>query len=131
MRRILALGMAVLVLVADGCWGGGGSQDTGTTTASRPDTVVNGGPPAVLQVNVPPGDEAGKRVVAQSGCLACHKIGQSGNGSLGPNLTRIGARESRASILRTLKTGPGIMPSFQNLGKERLNAVTSFLGHVK
>ena len=34
--------------------------------------------------------EAGKKVVAQSGCLACHKIGENGNAGPGPNLTHIG-----------------------------------------
>ena len=28
--------------------------------------------------------EKGKQVVAQSGCLACHKIGENGNGGPGP-----------------------------------------------
>src|SRR5919112_3537599 len=33
--------------------------------------------------------EKGKLVVAQSGCLACHKIGENGNDGPGPNLTDI------------------------------------------
>jgi mono/diheme cytochrome c family protein len=126
MRRVLALALVAVVLLAFGCGGGSSSPDQRSTS----NAAVNGGPPAVLEVNVPPGDESGKRIVAQSGCLACHKIGESGNGSLGPNLTRIGARESRESILRTLKAGPGIMPSFQNLGEERLSRVASFLAHL-
>ena len=40
--------------------------------------------------------EAGKEVVAQSGCLACHKIGDNGNDGPGPNLTHIGSRLPRA-----------------------------------
>ena len=36
--------------------------------------------------------EKGKQVVAQSGCLACHKIGENGNDGPGPPLTEIGAR---------------------------------------
>ena len=36
--------------------------------------------------------EKGKQVVAQSGCLACHKIGENGNSGPGPPLTEIGAR---------------------------------------
>ena len=39
--------------------------------------------------------EAGKQVVAQSGCLACHKIGENGNDGPGPHLTEIGARAAR------------------------------------
>ena len=36
--------------------------------------------------------EKGKQVVAQSGCLACHKIGENGNSGPGPPLTEIGSR---------------------------------------
>src|SRR6201995_3924115 len=36
--------------------------------------------------------EAGKKVGAQSGCLACHKIGENGNDGTGPQLTNIGGR---------------------------------------
>jgi mono/diheme cytochrome c family protein len=93
---------------------------------------VNGGSQYTLGLNLPPGEKVGKRVVAQSGCLACHKIGESGShGSLGPNLTHIGSRASRASILAALKAGPGIMPSFQNLGKERLDAAVNYLANLK
>ena len=34
----------------------------------------------------------GRAVVAQSGCEACHKIGDDGNDGPGPELTHIGAR---------------------------------------
>jgi uncharacterized membrane protein YgcG len=56
--------------------------------------------------------KSGQQVVAQSGCLACHKIGDNG-GVIGPNLSQIGARIPRNGILRSLRAGPGIMPSFQ------------------
>ena len=36
--------------------------------------------------------EEGKEVVAQSGCEACHKIGDNGNAGPGPELTHIGSR---------------------------------------
>ena len=40
--------------------------------------------------------EAGKEVVAGSGCLACHKIGENGNNGPGPELTHIApARPAR------------------------------------
>ena len=35
---------------------------------------------------------SGKLVVGQSGCLACHKIGENGNAGPGPPLTEIAAR---------------------------------------
>src|SRR5579871_4257399 len=46
--------------------------------------------------------EAGKLVVAQSGCLACHKIGDNGNDGPGPQLTHVGSRIPRQGIARTL-----------------------------
>jgi quinol---cytochrome c reductase cytochrome c subunit, bacillus type len=92
---------------------------------------ANAGPPSEIALKVEPQYEAGKLVVAQSGCLACHKIGENGNGTLGPNLTQIGARIPRNAILRSLKAGPGIMPSFQNLGDEKLNQVANFLASLK
>jgi cytochrome c551/c552 len=104
---------------------------TVSTSATGRDVQVNGGVPPVITLNVPRSDEAGKRLVVQSGCLACHKIGDNGNGSLGPNLTQVGARLSRAEILRTLKAGPGIMPSFQNLGEQKLNEMVDFLAHLR
>jgi menaquinol-cytochrome c reductase cytochrome b/c subunit len=80
---------------------------------------------------VPPQYEAGKEVVAQSACLACHKIGESGNGALAPDLTHIGSRIPRSAILRSLKAGPGIMPSFNDLGNQKLNEVADFLAYLK
>jgi mono/diheme cytochrome c family protein len=130
MRGVLILGVVATVLAIVGCGGGDGSPDTGVST-STPATVVNGGPPRALHLNVPSGDQAGKHLVATSGCLACHRIGDSGNRHLGPNLTRIGTRMSREEILSALKAGPGIMPSFQNLGERRLDEMTSFLAHLK
>src|SRR3712207_4182133 len=46
--------------------------------------------------------EEGKQVVAQSGCLGCHKIGENGNDGPGPPLTEIGERLPRQAIARTL-----------------------------
>ncbi|MGH2925187.1 MAG: c-type cytochrome [Solirubrobacterales bacterium] len=91
---------------------------------------ANAGPPTQIDLKAPPQYEAGKLVVAQSGCLACHKIGDNG-GTLGPNLTQIGARIPRNAILRSLKAGPGIMPSFQSLGQKKLNAVADYLAYLK
>jgi quinol-cytochrome oxidoreductase complex cytochrome b subunit len=92
---------------------------------------ANAGPPSEIDIKVPKQYEAGKLVVAQSACLACHKIGDNGNGALGPDLTEVGARIPRNAILRSLKVGPGIMPSFENLGQKKLNEVADFLSYLK
>jgi ubiquinol-cytochrome c reductase cytochrome b subunit/menaquinol-cytochrome c reductase cytochrome b/c subunit len=75
--------------------------------------------------------EAGKLVVAQSGCLACHKIGENGNDGPGPNLTHIGSRLPRQGIARTLVNPTAPMPSFKNLPPQKFNAVVAFLSQLK
>jgi menaquinol-cytochrome c reductase cytochrome b/c subunit len=75
--------------------------------------------------------EAGKKVVAQSGCLACHKIGDNGNDGPGPNLTQIASRLPRQGIARTLVNPTAPMPSFKNLPPQKFNAVVAFLSQLK
>ncbi len=75
--------------------------------------------------------EAGKLAVAQSGCLACHKIGENGNDGPGPQLTHIGSRLPRQGIARTLVNPTAPMPSFRNLPPQKFNAVVEFLSQLK
>jgi menaquinol-cytochrome c reductase cytochrome b/c subunit len=74
---------------------------------------------------------AGKLVAAQSGCLACHKIGENGNDGPGPPLTTVGNRVPEAAIARTLINPTAPMPSFKDLPPEKFNALVSFLGQLK
>ena len=75
--------------------------------------------------------EAGKRVVAQSGCLACHKLGENGNDGPGPNLTHIADRLPPLAIARTLVNPTAPMPSFKNLPPNKFNAAVAFLRQLK
>jgi menaquinol-cytochrome c reductase cytochrome b/c subunit len=75
--------------------------------------------------------EAGKKVVAQSGCLACHKIGDNGNSGPGPELTNIASRLERQGIARTLVNPTAPMPSFKNLPAKKFEAVVNFLSQLK
>ena len=78
--------------------------------------------------------EKGKLVVGQSGCLACHKIGENGNGGPGPPLTEIGARLGRQAIARTLVNPTQPMPSFVAMQKndpEKFNELVDFLSSLK
>ena len=75
--------------------------------------------------------EAGKKVVAQSGCEACHKIGDNGNDGPGPQLTHIGARLPASGIARTLVNPQAPMPSFKNLPPEKFKAIVAFLSQLK
>jgi menaquinol-cytochrome c reductase cytochrome b/c subunit len=78
--------------------------------------------------------EAGKLVTAQSGCLACHKIGENGNGGPGPNLSKVGERLPREAIARTLVNPTAPMPSFVGLQRddpEKFDNLVDFLSQLR
>ena len=75
--------------------------------------------------------EEGKQVTAQSGCLACHKIGENGNDGPGPPLTDIGQRLPRQAIARTLINPTAPMPSFKDLPPQQFNNMVEFLAQLK
>ncbi|MFN8174875.1 MAG: c-type cytochrome [Solirubrobacteraceae bacterium] len=77
--------------------------------------------------------EQGRLVVGQSGCLACHKIGENGNDGPGPELTAIASKLPQAAIAQTLRNPTAPMPSFSSLEKqnpEKFNAMVAFLGQL-
>jgi menaquinol-cytochrome c reductase cytochrome b/c subunit len=74
--------------------------------------------------------EAGRQVVAQSGCLACHAIGENG-GAIGPDLTDVGSRLPRQAILRTLINPTSPMPRYADLPKDKTDALVEFLAQLK
>ena len=77
---------------------------------------------------------AGKLVVGQSGCLACHKIGDNGNDGPGPNLTHIGSKLKPAAIASTLRNPTAPMPSFKNLAQQspqKFQNLVSFLSELQ
>jgi quinol-cytochrome oxidoreductase complex cytochrome b subunit len=88
------------------------------------------GSPTEIELKVAPQYEAGKQVVAQSGCLACHKIGDNG-GTLGPELTHIGAKLPAEGIARTLVNPSGIMPRYNSLPPEKFNEAVKFLASLQ
>jgi quinol---cytochrome c reductase cytochrome c subunit, bacillus type len=86
---------------------------------------------AYLTYKVPPQYEAGKLVAAQSGCLACHKIGENGNDGPGPELTNIGNTLAAGAIQRTLENPTAPMPSYRDLPEEKKTALVEFLSQLK
>jgi menaquinol-cytochrome c reductase cytochrome b/c subunit len=102
--------------------------NTGSPTAieaAAPASVVQAGGQSLAQY------EAGKLVVAQAGCLACHKLGDNGNAGPGPNLTHIAARVYRQAIARTLVNPTAPMPSYKNLPPKKFDAIVNFLAQLK
>ncbi|MEX0620895.1 MAG: c-type cytochrome [Solirubrobacterales bacterium] len=89
------------------------------------------GSPSEIEMETKPQYEQGKQIVAQSGCLACHAIGENGShGGLGPDLTEIGSMIPRLAIKRSVAVGPGIMPAYQGLGEKKLNQVADYLASL-
>jgi cytochrome c551/c552 len=86
-------------------------------------------PSAVVQADGKRLEEfyAGRAVAAQSGCLACHRIGEYGNEGPGPDLTHIASRLPSQAIARTLVKPTAPMPSFRHLPKAKFNALVEFL----
>jgi quinol---cytochrome c reductase cytochrome c subunit, bacillus type len=89
------------------------------------------GSPNEIEYPVAPEYEAGKLVAAQSGCLACHKIGENGNDGPGPELTDIGDTLAQAALLRTLENPTAPMPSYSGLPEEKKTALVEFLAQLK
>jgi ubiquinol-cytochrome c reductase cytochrome b subunit/menaquinol-cytochrome c reductase cytochrome b/c subunit len=77
---------------------------------------------------------SGKQIVAQSGCEACHKVGENGNDGPGPPLTNIASRLPRQAIARTLINPTSPMPSFKALSEKepkKFDALVTFLSQLK
>jgi quinol---cytochrome c reductase cytochrome c subunit, bacillus type len=91
---------------------------------------ASAGTPTEIDLQVPKQYEAGKEVAAQSGCLACHKIGENGNNGPGPELTEIGARLPREAIARSLQNPPSGMPNFSGLPPQKFSDLTAFLASL-
>ena len=87
------------------------------------------GAPSEIELASAPQHEEGKQVTASSGCLACHKIGENG-GTLGPNLTEVGARLGRDAIARTLVNPTAPMPSYESFRNDRPEQFEQLVNYV-
>jgi menaquinol-cytochrome c reductase cytochrome b/c subunit len=126
-RRPIATLAGISVIVAMGylTWRGAHAGTPDAVEIATPAAVVKNGPPAVTRFN------EGRLVVAQSGCEACHVIGENGNDGPGPVLTHIGGRLPSGAIARTLVNPTAPMPSFKNLPPKKFKAVVNFLSALK
>ena len=86
---------------------------TGANTGSP--NSVSLPPPSGLSTAQQATFRAGEIVVGESGCLACHVIGDNGNNGPGPPLTHIGSKLRPGGIAATLRNPTAPMPSFKNL----------------
>jgi menaquinol-cytochrome c reductase cytochrome b/c subunit len=91
------------------------------------------GAPTEIALKVAPQFEKGKSVMASSGCLGCHKVGENGN-TLGPNLTHIGDRLGKDAIERTLVNPTPPMPPYSKLRQskpEQFDQLVKFVASLK
>jgi ubiquinol-cytochrome c reductase cytochrome b subunit/menaquinol-cytochrome c reductase cytochrome b/c subunit len=126
-RRPIATlaGIAVIVAMAYLTVRGDNAGTPFALEVATPAAVVHNGQPAVARWN------EGRLVIAQSGCEACHTIGNNGNGGPGPDLTHVGSRLAQLEIARTLVNPTAPMPSFKNLPPKKFQAVVTFLEDLK
>jgi ubiquinol-cytochrome c reductase cytochrome b subunit/menaquinol-cytochrome c reductase cytochrome b/c subunit len=75
--------------------------------------------------------KSGANVVGESGCLACHVIGDNGNNGPGPVLTHIAATVPKAQIASTLRNPTPPMPSFKDLPPQKFNDLVQFLSELQ
>jgi menaquinol-cytochrome c reductase cytochrome b/c subunit len=87
------------------------------------------GSPTEIDQPAPPGLEKGQEVMASSGCLGCHKVGENGN-TLGPNLTKIGSVLGKDAIARTLVNPTPPMPSYQQLQQDNPQQFSQLVDYV-
>ena len=129
-RRPIAMAAALFTIAAMGylTYLGANAGAPTQIDLKTPDRIKAQGPAVLAEY------EKGKQVVAQSGCLACHKIGENGNDGPGPHLTDIGARLPSQAIARTLINPTAPMPSFAGLEQQspdKFKALVTFVSQLK
>ncbi len=126
-RRPVALvsGIAVILAIAYLTYEGAAAGSPNQVDMKAPSTLT------AAQVKT---FDAGKLVVGQSGCLACHKLGENGNDGPGPQLTHIGSKLRPAAIAQTLYNPTAPMPSFKGLAQQypqKFNDLVGFLSELQ
>jgi hypothetical protein len=88
-------------------------------------------PPSGLSAHARAEFDAGRTEVGNSGCLACHQIGDQGNNGPGPELTHVGSMLSSRALASALVHPTAPMPSFQGLPARSRRAIVDFLRDLR
>ena len=105
---------------------------SGASTGSP--NSVDMAPPSSLSAQAAATFRAGELVVGQSGCLACHVIGENRNNGPGPALMHVGAIRRPDAIASTLRNPTAPMPSFSGLAKnnpQKFKNLVTFLSELQ
>jgi ubiquinol-cytochrome c reductase cytochrome b subunit/menaquinol-cytochrome c reductase cytochrome b/c subunit len=98
-------------------------------SAGSPNSIDMKAPAALTQAEAATFN-SGKLVAAQSGCLACHVIGDNGNNGPGPPLTHIASKLAPAAIASTLVNPTAPMPSFKSLATQSPQKFSDLVGFL-
>jgi ubiquinol-cytochrome c reductase cytochrome b subunit/menaquinol-cytochrome c reductase cytochrome b/c subunit len=122
-RRPLALAAGLLTILAMAylTWEGASTGSPNQVTLPAPSGLT------AAQVQT---WKAGEVVVGESGCLACHVIGENGNNGPGPPLTHIGLRRSAGAIAATLRNPTAPMPSFKGMAAQSPQKFQNLVGFL-
>jgi menaquinol-cytochrome c reductase cytochrome b/c subunit len=126
-RRPIALASGLATIAAMAFLTYSGANTGSPNSVSLP-------PPAGLTASEKATFTAGEIVVGESGCLACHVIGDNGNNGPGPPLTHIGEILRPGGIAATLRNPTAPMPSFKNLALQnptKFQHVVEFLSMLQ
>ena len=110
-RRPIALAAGIATIAAMAYLTYSGANTGSPNQVSLP-------PPSGLSAAQKATFRAGEIVVGESGCLACHVIGDNGNNGPGPPLTHIGSTLRPGGIAATLRNPTAPMPSFKGLATQ-------------
>src|SRR4051794_21279288 len=91
---------------------------------------ASAGSPNEIDLKVAKKYEPGKLAMAQSGCLACHKVGENGNDAPGPPQTEHGGRLPKAAIRRRPEHPAARMPPYRGLPENKQAALVDFLAQL-
>jgi cytochrome c oxidase subunit II len=125
MRRWCAAGIPVLALALGITAGSGAIGATSTKKPPAKKPAAKGNSAMIAQ---------GKKFVQSDGCLGCHKIAGKG-GPTGPDLSKIGAKDSASAIAAKIKNPKmnkpdSIMPPSRRPDKE-IAAMAAYLASLK
>jgi menaquinol-cytochrome c reductase cytochrome b/c subunit len=121
----LAAGIATILTIAYLTYEGAAAGSPNEVDMKPPSSLT---PAQVATFN------AGKLVVGQSGCLACHVLGDNGNNGPGPPLTHVGSKLRPAAIASTLVNPTAPMPSFKTLSEQspqKFQNLVNFLSELQ
>ena len=91
-----------------------------TSPATSPSATTSGGGAATVDA----------QSVFKANCMACH--GASLEGSVGPNLQKVGGKLSKDLIVTTITNGRGAMPSFKGkLSDSEVGSLAAWLADKK